>query len=342
MESLKNNLLLQALAGEEVPRPPVWMMRQAGRYLPDYRKIREKYSFFECTQKPEIATEITIQPVEQVGVDAAIIFSDILVVPQAMGVEVQMVENTGPVIPSPVRSEDDLKKLCIPDVEERLHYVFDAIALTKKTLDGRVPLIGFAGSPWTLFCYLVQGKSSNSYDKARTMLYSNPALSHQILEMLTKVTILYLKNQVKSGADCVQLFDSWGGLLGPEMFNSFSLKYNQEIIQALKDDCPVILFSKGAWYGLGAMSQSGAHALGLDWHIRPEVARTWAGDKMTLQGNLDPALLFSSGTDIKKEVRKMISAFGSQRYIVNLGHGILPNTPVDHARAFVNAVKEME
>src|SRR5690349_17326148 len=209
MNALKNDLLLRALKGEKVSRPPVWMMRQAGRYLPDYMKLKEKYSFFERCQIPELATEITIQPVEQVGVDAAIIFSDILVVPQAMGMQVDMIEGKGPLLPDPIRQYSDIDKISVPDVNEKLSYVFDALKLTKKTLDGRVPLIGFAGAPWTLLCYMVQGKGSKTFDEAKAFCYTQPETAHHLLQMITDTTIAYLKGQAKAGADVVQIFDSW-------------------------------------------------------------------------------------------------------------------------------------
>jgi uroporphyrinogen decarboxylase len=340
MTALKNDLLLKALRGETVPRPPVWMMRQAGRYLPDYRKLREKYSFFERCRNPELAAEITLQPVEQVGVDAAIIFSDILVVPQAMGLEVQLVENLGPLLPVTIQSEKDLERICVPDVEDRLHYVMDALRLTRQMLAGRVPLIGFAGAPWTLLCYMVQGKGSKTFDQARAFCFQQPATAHRLLQMITDTTIRYLTAQAKAGADCIQLFDSWGGLLGPEDFETFSLPYSRQVIEALRSVCPTILFAKGAWFGLEAMRETGADALGVDWCIRPQMARQLTGTAVTLQGNLDPARLLGPVAEIKKETQRMIRAFGTQRYIANLGHGILPHVPVDHARAFVDAVKE--
>jgi uroporphyrinogen decarboxylase len=339
---LKNDLLLRALRQEKVERPPVWMMRQAGRYLPDYLKLKEKYGFFERCQTPELATEITIQPVEQVGVDAAIIFSDILVVPQAMGLEVQMVEGKGPFLPDPIKQYEDLKRLRKPDVHESLGYVFDALSLTKKTLDGRVPLIGFAGAPWTLLCYMVQGKGSKTFDEAKAFCFTQPETAHALLQMITDTTIEYLRAQAKAGADVVQLFDSWGGLLSPKDFEEFSLQYIRQIIAALKDETLTILFAKGAWFSLDEMSKTGANALGIDWCVTAEKARMFAGDKITLQGNFDPARLLSPISEIKKGVKNMIDAFGTQRYIANLGHGILPNVPVDHARAFVDAVKEYE
>ena len=337
---LKNDLLLRALRGEEVERPPVWMMRQAGRYLPDYIKLKEKYSFFERCQTPALAAEITIQPVEQVGVDAAILFSDILVVPQAMGMEVQMIEGKGPILPDPVQTKNDLNKIRVPDVNETLGYVFDAIKLTKQNLAGRVPLIGFAGAPWTLLCYMVQGKGSKTFDEAKAFCFSQPALAHQLLQMITDTTIAYCKGQIRAGADVIQLFDSWGGLLSPKDFEEFSMKYIRQIISAIKDECLTIIFAKGAWFALESMARTGANGAGIDWCIPPALARQFAGDKITLQGNFDPSRLLSPIPEIKKAVIEMIDAFGTQRYIANLGHGILPNVPVDHARAFVNAVKE--
>jgi uroporphyrinogen decarboxylase len=342
MTTLRNDLLLRTLRGENTERPPVWMMRQAGRYLPDYMKLKEKYSFFERCQNPELATEITIQPVEQVGVDAAIIFSDILVVPQAMGMEVQMVEGKGPFLPDPIKRIADLDKLIVPDVNEKLGYVFDALSLTKKTLDGRVPLIGFAGSPWTLLCYMVQGKGSKTFDEAKAFCYTQPETAHRLLQLITNTTIAYLKGQVKAGADVVQIFDSWGGLLGPDDFEVLSLQYMRQIVTALKDEVLTIIFAKGAWQSLDKMAATGAHGLGIDWCIRPSTARDLAGPNVTLQGNYDPAKLLSPIPVIKKEVTAMLDAFIGYPHIANLGHGILPDVKVDHARAFVDAVKEYE
>ncbi len=339
MSGLKNDLLLKALQGAEVPRPPVWMMRQAGRFLPDYIKLRDKYSFFERCQTPELATEITVMPVDQVGVDAAIIFSDILVVPQAMGMEVQLVEKLGPLLPQPVKTAADLSRIVVPDVKDRLHYVMDALRLTKQTLAGRVPLIGFAGAPWTLLCYMVQGKGSKTFDEAKMFCYQQPAVAHELLNRITDTTIAYLKAQVEAGADVVQIFDSWGGLLSPEDFETFSLQYIRRIVAALKEVCPVIVFAKGAWFALEEMAATGANGLGLDWCIKPTLARQFAGPNVTLQGNFDPAQLMRPIPEITSSVHRMIRAFGPQRYIANLGHGILPNIPVDHAKAFVEAVK---
>jgi uroporphyrinogen decarboxylase len=338
---LQNNLLLRALNGDQVERPPVWMMRQAGRYLPEYLKLREKYGFFERCQTPELAAEITIQPVDIIGVDAAILFSDILVVPQAMGLEVQLIESKGPILPEPVHTEKDLERVIVPDVNEKLHYVFDAIKLIKKELNGRVPLIGFAGAPWTLLCYMVQGKGSKTFDEAKTFCYTQPALAHQLLQMITDTTIAYLKAQIAAGADVVQIFDSWGGLLSPHDFENISLKYIRQIVHAVKGEAPVIIFAKGAWHSLESMAATGAHGLGIDWCVSPEQARVFAGNNVTLQGNFDPAKLLLPIPELKKEVRKMLKEFGKNRYVANLGHGILPNVPVDNAKAFVETVQTM-
>lgn len=340
MSQLKNDLLLRALRGEQTERTPVWMMRQAGRYLPEYMILREKYGFFERCQTPALAAEITLQPVDIVGVDAAILFSDILVVPQAMGLEVQLIESKGPVLPNPIKTAADLNRVRVPDVDETLNYVFDAIKLIKQELNGKVPLIGFAGAPWTLLCYMVQGKGSKTFDEAKIFCYTQPELAHQLLQMITDTTIAYLKGQVKAGADTVQIFDSWGGLLGPDDFENISLKYIRQIVAALKDEVPVIVFAKGAWHSLESMAATGASGLGIDWCITPQLARQFAGNNVTLQGNFDPAKLLSPIPVIQQEVKKMLKAFGPGRHVANLGHGILPNVPVDHAKAFVDTVKE--
>ncbi len=335
-----NDLILKVLRGEKAERTPVWMMRQAGRYLPDYIKLREKYSFFERVQTPEIATEITLQPIDQIGVDAAILFSDILVIPQAMGLEVQLVESKGPVLPNPIKTIADLKRISVPDVKDNLHYVFDAIRLTKQELNDRVPLIGFAGAPWTILCYMVQGKGSKTFDEAKGFCYTQPELAHTLLQMITDTTIAYLKEQVKAGADILQVFDSWGGLLSPADFETLSLHYIRQIVNALKDEVPVIIFAKGAWHSLKEMADTGAQGLGIDWCITPQLARQFAGDNVTLQGNFDPAKLLSPTAVIEKEVKQMLRDFEGSRHIANLGHGILPNVPVSGAKAFVNTVKE--
>ena len=337
---IQNDLFLRALKGETVERPPVWMMRQAGRYLPDFMKLKAKYDFFTRCQTPELATEITVMPIEQIGTDAAILFSDILVVLQAMNIEVEMKPEVGPWIPTPIRSEKELNEVIVPDAEVALSYVIEAVKMTKQALNDQVPLIGFAGSPWTLFCYAVQGQGSKNFDKAKAFCFSQPELAHRLLQMITDTTIDYLKAKVAAGVDAVQLFDSWGGLLSPDDYNIFSWPYIQQIVTALKDDIPVIVFGKGCWFALHDMSKSGASALGVDWTCSARNARYLSGGQITLQGNFDPSRLLSPIPTIKSEVKKMIDGFGKDRYIVNLGHGILPNIPVDNAQAFVDAVKE--
>ena len=339
---IQNDLFLRALKGETVERPPVWMMRQAGRYLPDFMKLKAKYDFFTRCQTPELATEITVMPIDQLGTDAAILFSDILVVLQAMNIEVEMKPEVGPWIPTPIQSEKELNNVIVPDAEEALGYVIEAVKQTKVALNDRVPLIGFAGSPWTLLCYAVQGQGSKNFDKAKAFCFSQPELAHRLLQMITDTTIDYLKAKVAAGVDAVQLFDSWGGLLSPDDYNIFSWPYLQQIVTALKDEIPVIVFGKGCWFALSDMAKSGASALGVDWTCSARNARYLSGGQITLQGNFDPSRLLSPIPTIKREVKKMIDAFGKDRYIVNLGHGILPNIPVDHAKAFVDAVKEYE
>ena len=342
MTALKNDLLLKALRGEHVDRPPVWMMRQAGRYLPDYIKLREKYDFFTRVQTPELATEITLQPIDQVGVDAAIIFSDILVIPQAMGVEVLMEEGRGPSLPHTIKNQQDIDALITDGVEESLRYMYDALRLTKKELNGRVPLIGFAGAPWTILCYMVEGKGSKTWDKAKQFAYTQPALAHQLLDKITTITISYLIEQVKAGADTVQVFDSWAGSLSPRDFKNFAQPYLFRIASALKTYAPVILFPKGSWYALEDITGSDASGVGIDWCITPQLARQMTNNSITIQGNFDPAMLLAPIPEIQQAVKEMIDAFGPQRYIANLGHGITPNVPVDHARAFVDAVKSYQ
>lgn len=336
---LKNDLLLRVLKGENVERPPVWMMRQAGRYLPQYIKLRKKFSFFERVETPELACEITIQPIDELEPDAAIIFSDILTIPQALGMDIKLIPGKGPVMGNPIKSVDDAFAILAEDVPEKLRHVMDAITLTRKELNGRVPLIGFGGAPWTLFCYMVQGEGSRNFDKAKAFLTQQPDASRHVMKELTKATIEYLKAQIGAGAQVIQIFDSWAGILSPDDFNEWSLPYLMEISNAIKE-VPVIVFAKGAWYALERLSfKSGAAALGVDWTISPEFAREKTRDNVTLQGNFDPTHLLGPIDEIELKTKRMIDRFGTQRYIANLGHGILPNVPVDHARAFVETVK---
>ena len=335
----ENQLLLDALEGKEVKRPPVWMMRQAGRYLPEYMVLRKKYDFFTRVQTPELAAEITVQPVDIVGVDAAILFSDILTVPQALGVEVQMVPGKGPYLPDNIEQLSDVEKLANADnAINDLQYVYDAMAATKKELRNRVPLIGFAGSPWTLLCYMVQGQGSKNFDKAKALSFQQPKTAHALLQRITDVTIGYLNEQIKAGADVVQLFDSWGGLLSPEDYQTFSLQYMKQIVDGVQG-APVIMYGKGCWFAYEEMAKTGVAGIGVDWTVTPNTARQLAGNNVTLQGNFDPLRLLSPIEDIEKMAKQMVDEFGTQRYIANLGHGIVPNIPVENAKAFVNAIK---
>ncbi|WP_448606396.1 uroporphyrinogen decarboxylase [Paenimyroides ceti] len=337
---LKNDLFLRALKGEQVERPPVWMMRQAGRYLPEFRALRDKYDFFTRCRMPEIAAEITVQPIRIIQPDAAILFSDILVVPQAMNIEVEMKENVGPWLPKPIRSAADVDQVIIPNIEESLGYVMEAIKVTKEMLNNEVPLIGFAGSPWTIFCYAVEGKGSKSFDTAKGFCFSQPEAAHRLLQKITDTTILYLKEKVKAGVNAVQIFDSWGGMLSPVDYQEFSWQYIRQIVDALSEITEIIVFGKGCWFALHEMAKSKASALGVDWTCSAKNARYLSGGRITLQGNFDPSRLLSPIPTIKKMVHEMIDEFGKDRYIVNLGHGILPHIPVDHAKAFIDAVKE--
>jgi uroporphyrinogen decarboxylase len=293
-------------------------------------------------QTPELACAITLQPIDQIGVDAAILFSDILVVPQAMGLEVQLVENKGPFLPKTIATQNDLNVLQVKDAEHNLNYVYDAIKMVKTELNNKVPLIGFAGAPFTLLCYMVEGKGSKSFDKAKQFCFSEPELAHQLLQKITDVTIEYLKLQVAAGADLVQVFDSWSGMLSPDDFKKFSQPYLLQIADALHSHAPVILFPKGSWYALKDLANSKASGLGLDWCLSPKMARELTSNKITLQGNYDPTKLLQPIQQIKTDVKNMIDAFGTQRYIANLGHGILPNIPVENAKAFVDAVKNYQ
>ena len=340
LNMIKNDLFLRALNNESVERPPVWMMRQAGRYLPEFRAIRDKYDFFTRCKTPELAAEITVQPIRIVKPDAAILFSDILVVPQAMGIDVELKENIGPLLPNPIRSAADVNNVRIPDIHESLGYVMDAIKLTKEMLNNEGPLIGFAGAPWTIFCYAVEGKGSKSFDTAKGFCFSQPEAAHALLQKITDPTIAYLIEKVTAGVNAIQVFDSWGGMLSPADYQEFSWKYINQIVEALAPYTKVIVFGKGCWFALGEMAKSKASAIGVDWTCSPQNARYLTGGNITLQGNFDPSRLLSPIPTIKKLVHEMIDAFGKDNYIVNLGHGILPNIPVDHAKAFVDAVKE--
>jgi uroporphyrinogen decarboxylase len=335
---LQNDLLLQAAKKRAVERTPVWLMRQAGRILKEYRKVRETAGDFKTLVKtPELAAEVTIQPVDILGVDAAIIFSDILVIPEAMGLNYEMEEKRGPVFPKRITSASDLKSLHISEAEE-LSYVLDAIRLTKKELNGKVPLIGFAGAPWTIFSYMVEGKGSKTFSDARRMLYAQPELSHQLLDMITQSTINYLRGQIAAGADIIQIFDSWAGILGPDQYKEFSLKYISKICDAI-DGVPKIVFAKGAFFAREKLNKIKCDVVGLDWNMDIAESRKLIPDK-ALQGNLDPCALYGSFDEIRKYTKKMLDAFGHHPVIANLGHGLYPDTEADKVKCFIDSVKE--
>lgn len=335
---LQNDIILKAARGEKTERTPVWLMRQAGRVLPEYRATRSRAkNFIEFVKNPELACEVTIQPVDILGVDAAIIFSDILVIPEAMGLPYQMLEAKGPWFEKTIRSKADIEALHITDAGD-LDYVMQALALTKKTLNNRVPLIGFAGAPWTLFAYMIEGSGSKTFSKAKQFLYTQPEMSHLLLDKITQSTINYLKGQVNSGADMIQLFDSWAGVLAPEQFYEFSLKYISRICDAIQPLVPVTVFAKDAHYAINRISELNCNTIGLDWTINPQQARKEASNK-TLQGNADPCLLYADEKTIIKETKVMLNAFGSQKYIANLGHGLYPDLDKEKVKFFVEFIK---
>lgn len=335
---LKNDLILRAARGEKVERTPVWLMRQAGRILPEYRATRSRAkNFIEFVKSPDLACEVTIQPVDILGVDAAIIFSDILVIPEAMGLPYEMIEAKGPWFEKTIKTKNDIDKLREAD-ENDLRYVMDALKLTKQNLNNRVPLIGFAGAPWTIFAYMIEGGGSKTFSKAKQFLYTQPELSHLLLEKITQSTINYLKGQVKSGADMIQLFDSWAGVLAPEQFYGFSLKYISKICDAIQPLVPVTVFAKDAHYAVEEIAKLKCNTVGLDWTINPTTARKRSGNK-TLQGNADPCLLYADEKTISAETKKMLDAFGTQRYIANLGHGLYPDIDKEKVKFFVEFIK---
>lgn len=314
-------------------------MRQAGRILPEYRAVRDSVSgFIELAQTPELAAEVTIQPVDILDVDAAIIFSDILVIPEAMGLPYEMVEKRGPWFPETIRSESDLKKLRVADGENDLRYVIDAIHITKKNLQGRVPLIGFAGAPWTIFAYMVEGSGSKTFSKSREKLYRDPVFSHKLLQLITDSTINYLKAQIRAGADLVQIFDSWAGILGPKQYEEFSLRYISQICDAITE-VPVTVFAKGAFFAREAMGKLNCETIGLDWNMGIAESRKLIGDTKTLQGNLDPAALYGTEEQVRKATIDMLAEFRGSRHIANLGHGLYPDIDPEMVKVFVQTVK---
>lgn len=334
----ENDLFLRTAKGEKTERTPVWLMRQAGRVLPEYRKVRAHAGDFKTLVKsPDFATEVTLQPVDILGVDAAIIFSDILVIPEAMGLDYEMEEKRGPVFPKRIAAAADLAELHVSSGDE-LEYVLQALRQTRRALNGRVPLIGFAGAPWTIFSYMVEGRGSKTFSEAKKQLYLQPDFSHRLLRMITESTINYLRAQVDAGAQLIQVFDSWAGILSPAQYATFSLPYIRQICEALPA-VPVTVFAKGAFFARQAMNELPCQVIGLDWNMDITESRQMIPGKV-LQGNLDPCALYGSLNEVREETKKMLDAFGPYGHIANLGHGLYPDTEVDKVRCFIDTVKE--
>jgi uroporphyrinogen decarboxylase len=345
---LKNDLLLRALLRQPVDRTPVWIMRQAGRYLPEYLKTRaEAGSFMDLCQTPELACEVTLQPLRRFSLDAAIIFSDILTIPDVMGLNLYFVTGEGPKFEHPIRSAEDIRKLPSPDVNDSLAYVMNAISLTRRELDGKVPLIGFSGSPWTLATYMIEGGSSKTFSKAKKLIYQDPKSAHQLLGKLADTVTDYLNAQIESGAQAVQIFDTWGGALSAPAYKEFSLHYMEKIVSGLKREnegrrVPVILFSKGCSTQLEALADTGCDALGVDWTISLDEARRRVGDRVALQGNMDPSILLASQKVVRQEVNETLNSFGQGNgHVFNLGHGITPDVDPENLSALISAVSEL-
>ncbi|XP_064105205.1 LOW QUALITY PROTEIN: uroporphyrinogen decarboxylase-like [Macrobrachium nipponense] len=344
---LKNDRLLRAARGEEVDVVPVWAMRQAGRYLPEFREERAKCDFFTMCQTPKLACKVTLQPLERFPLDAAIIFSDILVIPEALGMKVEMKPGEGPVFPSPLRGPEDISRLGSPDdVCTKLNYVFEALTLTRKELQGRAPLIGFSGAPWTIMAYMIEGKGSKTMSNAKGWLYRFPDASHKLLKIITDATVSYLVGQVKAGAQILQVFESHAEHLGPYLFREFALPYLKQICDDVKknvaqlgmEDVPMIVFPKGGHYALKDLAALDYEVIGIDWTVDPTLAREIVGPNKTLQGNLDPCALYAEKKFISNAVKEMIEKFGRNRYIANLGHGMYPDMDPENLAAFVDAV----
>ena len=348
MTALKNDRFLRALLKQPVDVTPVWMMRQAGRYLPEYRASRAKAGdFMSLCMNPEFACEVTLQPLERYPLDAAILFSDILTIPDAMGLGLYFETGEGPRFRKTVNTMADIEALPIPDPQKDLGYVMDAVSTIRRELNGRVPLIGFSGSPWTLATYMVEGGSSKDHRKSKAMLYENPQAMHLLLDKLADSVIAYLNGQILAGAQAVQVFDSWGGSLSDAAYQEFSLAYMRKIVNGLIREhdgrkVPVILFTKGGGLWLESMADTGADALGLDWTTNIGDARRRVGNKVALQGNMDPSVLYASPQAIRAEVARILASYGSGNgHVFNLGHGITPEVDPAHAGAFIEAVHEL-
>lgn len=348
MSGLKNDRFIRALLKQPVDKTPIWMMRQAGRYLPEYKKIRAQAgSFMNLCTNPELACEVTLQPLARFDFDAAILFSDILTIPDAMGLGLYFSEGEGPRFERPVRTEADIDQLPIPDPELELKYVMDAVRLIRKNLQGSVPLIGFAGSPWTLATYMVEGASSKSFSKVKGLMYEQPHLMHKMLDKLAQSVAAYLNAQIAAGAQAVMLFDTWGGALGTEEYMEFSLRYAQQVREALNTNyagqqIPTVLFSKGGGQWLESMAVTGYDALGLDWQTDIKLARSRVGERVALQGNMDPITLYANPDVIKAKVAVILEKYGAgSGHVFNLGHGILPDINPEHVKVMVDAVHEL-
>jgi uroporphyrinogen decarboxylase len=336
-------LYINAIRKKPVDRTPIWIMRQAGRYLPEYRKIREKNGFMTVCRTPELATEVTLQPIRRFGFDAAILFSDILVIPEALGQKLEFLEDHGPRLSPQILTEKDLSRLSVDDIEDKLSYVAGAVSMIRSELEGRTPLIGFSGSPWTLATYMIEGKPTRNFKYIKKWLFSDPNSLQMLLELLTEAVIRYLKMQIAAGAQAVQVFDTWGGILPPHLYDAFSAFYMKKIVDSLRESgVPVVLFSKGGIELLGLLKESGADMLGVDWMTDMREARKLVGEVAALQGNMDPTALYGSRDIIKREAEKTLGAFGnSSGHVFNLGHGILPDIPVDHVKFLVDTVREV-
>jgi len=339
---MTNDIFLRACRRLPVARTPVWMMRQAGRYLPEYRAVRARHDFLSMCRTPDLAAEVTVQPVDILGVDAAIIFSDILVVPDAMGMHLTMQEGAGPRLAPPLRSAADIRALQEADPERDLRYVMEALGAARRALGGRVPLIGFSGSPWTLACYMVEGGGSTNYANIKRMMLEDPALLGELLGRLERVVRRYCEAQVAAGAQAIQIFDTWGGILDPEHYRRFSLEPMYRIVANMRrEGAPVIVFSRGAGHALGEIASIGADVVSLDWTVDIARAREATGGAVALQGNMDPAFLLASPESIRREAVAILKKYGpGEGHVFNLGHGIFPDVPVENARALVRAVHE--
>lgn len=350
MAELQNDLYLRTLRGEKVERTPVWVMRQAGRYLPEYRQTRQQAGdFLTLCKTPELACEVTLQPLDRFGLDAAILFSDILTIPDAMGLGLVLEEGVGPVFNSPIRTEAQIKALGVPDPEQELGYVMDAVRTIRAALNGRVPLIGFTGSPWTLASYMVEGKGSKEFALIKGLMFSNPTAMHHLLKTVTESVIVYLKAQVAAGAQSLMVFDTWGGMLSTSCYQEFSLAYMQAIVAAIKSDpetknTPIVLFTKGGGQWLEMIADTGCDGVGLDWTVDVAQAKARVGDRVVLQGNMDPVVMSADEQSVRAQVRQVVEGYGQHKdgdkgHIFNLGHGIQPNAKPENMTALIDELK---